>query len=240
MKKRKKTSRTCQTRRGCLNSVLTWRGPDHRRRRRRRDGVSRGARYRTPGRRAGAAHEPSSSSDTRRRRVGRDVSSSHSRPARTSSAKRPPRPAIEERHRALGGELAPRVRSGRPSGRVSAILASPSSNASASRRCRRLLGVRRRAPRRTGRSARPRGVARSRAAQASISACVGSSAAASSVLASPDALPVDPSCRPPPGSLVVDRRFRRTTSVRVARRPPRCDGRASAPDRSNQVVLSWV
>ena len=29
MKKRKKTEKTCQTRRGCLNSVLTWPDPGH-------------------------------------------------------------------------------------------------------------------------------------------------------------------------------------------------------------------
>ena len=85
MKKRKKTERTCQTRRGCLNSVLMWRRPDQRRRAAARSGAGIRA---LPGAhsRSWSPQDPSSSMETRRRRVGREVSSSHSRPARTSSA----------------------------------------------------------------------------------------------------------------------------------------------------------
>ena len=80
-----KTMRTRQTRRGCLNSVLTWRRADQRRRA--AGGSAPGVgRYPWPGRGARSPQEPSSSMETRLRGVGSEVSSSHSRPARTSSA----------------------------------------------------------------------------------------------------------------------------------------------------------
>jgi hypothetical protein len=86
MKNRTKMERTRQTRAGCLNSVLTWVGPGHRRGRVARTGVGGRVLVETLAL-SWLAQEPSSSSLTRRRRVGKDVSSSHSRPAWTSSWK---------------------------------------------------------------------------------------------------------------------------------------------------------
>ena len=116
MKKRKKTARTCQTRRGCLNSVLMWRRPDQRR----RAAAGSGAGIRAL---PGAQSQGWSLRLPRRRsRRGGDVSAGPSPPPTRDRPGRAPRTSgatsgTRTRHRALGGELALAAEADAPSAR---------------------------------------------------------------------------------------------------------------------------
>ena len=183
MKKRKKTARTCQTRRGCLNSVLMWRRPDQRRRVAAGSDAAESSATRSPV----AGLEPSGTlviqgDAAAPVREGGLLLPLATGPdelreacAATSGTGAPPRP------RPPAG---PRVRSARPSGRCRRSAPRPRRMSSASRRCRRRCAY----------SARSSAVGplshasrrlRSRAAHASISAWVGSRPSALSVIGGP-------------------------------------------------------